>query len=162
DKLVSMIQSVTLFMSPGIYRFPGTASANLREVGAKGLSLVKMSHAGHPVPPGFILAVWFFEPWIDILETTDEWSAFQNASADVVKECCDKLKERAAKLTFDDGQARCVIKALNFFAADTLFAVRSSSPQEDLQGSSFAGGYETVLGVTRAGMEEAIRRAFVS
>jgi hypothetical protein len=28
-----------------------------------------------------------------------------------------------------------------------LFAVRSSSPEEDLVGASFAGGYDTILGV---------------
>ena len=31
--------------------------------------------------------------------------------------------------------------------APSFLAVRSSSPEEDLAGMSFAGGYETVLGV---------------
>ncbi len=162
DKLESMLQSETLFMSPGIYRFPGSSAAQLREVGGKALSLIKMSNAGLPVPPGFVLAVWFFEPWIDILEASEEWSAFRRASDHELKACCDRLKERASNLSFDAGQAECVLRAMRYFAKGTLFAVRSSSPQEDLQGSSFAGGYETVLGVTRKMMEEAVRRAFVS
>ena len=43
-----------------------------------------------------------------------------------------------------------------------LLAVRSSSPEEDLEGASFAGGYETVLGVTKDTLEKAIETAFVS
>ncbi len=45
---------------------------------------------------------------------------------------------------------------------NALFAVRSSSPEEDLEGTSFAGGYETSLGVTRKTLEQAILHSFVS
>ena len=40
--------------------------------------------------------------------------------------------------------------------------MRSSSPEEDLEGASFAGGYETTLGVTTATLEAAIRHSFAS
>ena len=40
--------------------------------------------------------------------------------------------------------------------------MRNSSPEEDLAGASFAGGYETILGVTEANLTEAIRNAFAS
>jgi pyruvate,water dikinase len=43
-----------------------------------------------------------------------------------------------------------------------LFAVRSSSPEEDLESASFAGGYETALGVTPENLEAAIRDSFAS
>ncbi|MFO8059665.1 MAG: PEP/pyruvate-binding domain-containing protein, partial [Bacillota bacterium] len=43
-----------------------------------------------------------------------------------------------------------------------LMAVRSSSPQEDLEGVSFAGGYVTTLGVTEDELVEAIRASFAS
>lgn len=42
------------------------------------------------------------------------------------------------------------------------FAVRSSSPEEDLEQASFAGGYQTSLGVVEEGFEEAFRRCFAS
>ncbi|KAJ1562759.1 hypothetical protein HK096_003870 [Nowakowskiella sp. JEL0078] len=41
-------------------------------------------------------------------------------------------------------------------------AVRSSSPEEDLGGASFAGGYETILGVRLDGLYTAILKAFLS
>ena len=43
-----------------------------------------------------------------------------------------------------------------------FFAVRSSSPEEDLEGASFAGGYETTLGVTVETLEAAILHSFTS
>lgn len=53
-----------------------------------------------------------------------------------------------------------------FIAFDTtnnqMCAVRSSSPEEDLEGASFAGGYETVLGVIKENIEEAVKTCFIS
>jgi len=51
-------------MSKSIYFFPGDAKATLGEVGGKGLSLLESSRALLPVPPGCILTVYFFEPWL--------------------------------------------------------------------------------------------------
>ena len=42
------------------------------------------------------------------------------------------------------------------------FAVRSSGTAEDLEGASFAGQYETILGVPLDGLPEAVRRVFES
>ena len=42
------------------------------------------------------------------------------------------------------------------------FAVRSSGTAEDLEGASFAGQYETVLGVSLEGLPGAVRRVFDS
>ena len=43
-----------------------------------------------------------------------------------------------------------------------LYAVRSSSPEEDLSGASFAGNYETYLGIQYDSLEEYILKAFIS
>jgi len=43
-----------------------------------------------------------------------------------------------------------------------LFAVRSSSPEEDLSGSSFAGMYETYLGTTHNTLDAMIAKAYSS
>ena len=45
---------------------------------------------------------------------------------------------------------------------DQMYSVRSSSPEEDMQGASFAGMYETYLGVTTDRIEARIRDVFVS
>ena len=43
-----------------------------------------------------------------------------------------------------------------------MFAVRSSSPEEDLAAASFAGGYETRLGVRAHDLAQALRGCFAS
>ena len=69
---------------------------------------------------------------------------------------CDALKQASQELFLDDAQEQALSHALEPFGKDTLFAVRSSSPEEDLESSSFAGGYETVLGVTRSALRQAL------
>jgi phosphoenolpyruvate synthase/pyruvate phosphate dikinase len=44
-----------------IYAFDASPLPKLTEVGGKGFSLTRMTHADLPVPPGFTLAVAFFE-----------------------------------------------------------------------------------------------------
>ena len=72
------------------------------------------------------------------------------------------MKARCSALQLTATQRDALDEALRAFPEDGLFAVRSSSPEEDLEGSSFAGEYETSLGVTRDGLEKAIRHSFTS
>ena len=145
-----------------IFKFPGGSDATLAQVGGKGLSLIKSSNAGLPVPPGFVLAVDFFQPWLDALKQTAAWSAFSKAEADQMAAACAALKNASDNFVFNEAQASAIEVQLKTFAAAALFAVRSSSPEEDLEGASFAGGYETILGVNKTNMEGAVLRAFAS
>ncbi len=62
-----------------IYIFDASPLPTLTEVGGKGLSLIRMTQSGLPVPPGFKLSVAFFAPWITDLQATPEWQAVQTA-----------------------------------------------------------------------------------
>lgn len=115
-----------------------------------------------PVPPGLILTTAFFEPWWNELFQTDEWKAFLNVSERLLAPVASNLKAHGMLLTFNDYQNDVLAEALEKFSSDQLFAVRSSSPEEDLEGSSFAGVYETVLGVTRKNIQAAVRTCFAS
>src|SRR5262249_3744641 len=64
---------------------------------------------------------------------------------DALAHTCAVLKQTAAAFPFTEAQEKILTEALRKFDTDALFAVRSSSPHEDLEGASFAGGYETVL-----------------
>jgi rifampicin phosphotransferase len=137
----------------------------LKEVGGKGLSLIKMAGAGLPVPPGFVMTVEFFRPWLDALKAGSAWREFLAAKPEDYHQRCKALKDACAGFQLDDAQKTIIKESLDTLEAhhrEGLFAVRSSSPEEDLDGASFAGGYETVLGVRAAGFPEAIRRCFVS
>ena len=150
-----------------VWSFSDTPAPANAVVGGKGFSLVKMSQAGLAVPPGFVLSVDFFNPWISTLEQTTAWRDLARAQQAVDPDAalaasCAALKTAGADLALSAEQQQMLDAALGAHPPESLFAVRSSSPEEDLEGSSFAGGYETVLGVTVAGLPEAIRRAFLS
>ena len=145
-----------------IFKFPGGQEATLAQVGGKGLSLMKSSEAGLPVPPGFVLAVSFFAPWLDALRNTPAWAQFEKATAEQMPAACAALKKASETFTFNAEQAKSVESYLAAFPDNALFAVRSSSPEEDLEGASFAGGYETVLGVNKAMLSSAVLQAFAS
>lgn len=149
-----------------IYRFPGTADAPISEVGGKGWSLIKTSAAGLPVPPGYVLPLAFFRPWLEHITGSPGWQRFLAAldrgSNSTLTASCAELKNLAHKLEFTPEQKACLSRLTAAEPAAALWAVRSSSPEEDLEGSSFAGGYETMLGVNRERLQEAIHRIFAS
>lgn len=163
-----------------VYRFSDPVPP-LAEVGGKALSLMRMAHAGIHVPPGFVLPVDFFAPWLETLRSFPAWGDFvaaqekstvapgsngPNGSNDsggmALRAACDALQGHARSLAWSAEQREALATALGEFPVGSCFAVRSSSPEEDLEGASFAGGYRTVLNVSRAGIEEAVREVFAS
>ncbi len=153
--------------APPLVSFPGDPPATLARAGGKGRALMELAAAGLPVPPGLIVTSEFFAPWFAALRASPGWSALVGAAPERWDEPCAALKRRAASLELDPAQ-RAAVDALRERAAAlgiTLAAVRSSSPDEDLAGASFAGGYETCLGVPvrePGALERALRRCFAS
>lgn len=169
-------------MHEAVCSFATARTPGVAQVGGKGSSLIEMTRAGLPVPPGFVLTTGFFLPWLEELRAAPEWSAFVAAvSADEPSD--EELRKRTADLeaageglSFTDAQKRQLSGALEELrdsgsrsgstsgsvSGSRLFAVRSSAPQEDLAGASFAGVYESFLGVTTGELREAVRQVFVS
>lgn len=148
-----------------IIPFPGTERASLAEVGGKGRSLIRMSAAGLPVPPGAVLGVGFFAPWLDAIRASSTWAAFSAAAPEAWPPLCDELKRLCSDLPTVASQTEALAELrerLPGLDAGALWAVRSSSPEEDLGSASFAGGYETRLGVRGSELEPAIRHCFAS
>ncbi len=148
-----------------MYHITGGKTAGLEEVGGKGLSLMRMAGAGLPVPPGFILPVGFFAAWLERVKESAAWRDFLAASPEEYSSRCAALKELCPALEFDPRQLAILeegFSTLDPAYRNGLFAVRSSSPEEDVEGASFAGGYQTVLGVDRAGIPDAVRICFAS
>jgi len=65
-------------------------------------------------------------------------------------------------LKFTNEKAELVQSAFGKLNTEKLLAVRSSSPEEDLEGASFAGGYKTILGATKDNLNVSILSAFIS
>jgi pyruvate,water dikinase len=134
-------------------------------VGGKAISLIRMTQQGFPVPPGFVLTVSFFEPWLETICRTPEWADVLNSSPGEWAQRCEAVKALCLDLELDTPRVEMLARGLEQLNAGgglPLLAVRSSSPEEDLEGLSFAGGYETTLGVTAEGLKGAIRRSFAS
>lgn len=148
-----------------IVAIPNRNPAPLAAIGGKGLSLQTMAAAGLPVPPALVLTTGFFQPWFDALALAPPWHALPGASAQQLPAVCDELKTLAIALPLHDPQLRALADLFARLSAGTgtqLYAVRSSAPEEDMASASFAGVYDTELGVTVDAMEAAIRRCFAS
>lgn len=147
-----------------IHPFTETPLPTLEQVGGKGLSLMRLTDADLPVPPGFVCSVEFFRPWLISIQSTAEWAGVQTAiqNEDSLALCTEAIKNVCSGLQLTRDQEQQLGLALQSFPEDGLFAVRSSSPEEDLAGASFAGGYTTTLGVTRDTMLDALRDSFAS
>lgn len=137
---------------------------DLAVAGGKGRALVELTGDGFNVPPGTILTTAFFAPWIAAVQESDAWQALASGYAGEpgrMVELAAAVKEQAASLEANAAQ-RDVLAAVRDEFPDGSLAVRSSSPEEDLAGTSFAGLYETVLDVDAADLEDAVRQCFLS
>ncbi len=145
-----------------ILPFSTVGAATLDQVGGKAHSLIDATRAGFRVPPGVVLGVDFFRPWLEEIESCEAWAGFLGSAEEELRQSCESVKARCSALQLTPTHRDALDGALRTFPEDALFAVRSSSPEEDLEGSSFAGGYETSLGVTRDRLETAVRHSFTS
>ncbi len=150
-------------MSKAIYFFPDQ-DATQAQVGGKGFSLIKLAGGGFPVPASMVLGVDFFAPWIQQLQAETTLRLQLQDDENSLKHKTSALQRAADKLVFNAWQKHALAAALDELETtpDQLFAVRSSSPEEDMEGASFAGMYATYLGVTAERLAECIRKVFVS
>jgi pyruvate,water dikinase len=103
--------------------------ANLDQVGSKAANLGEMQQAGFRVPNGFVLTTDSFELFMTANGLDNESTQDDVANASIPPEI--------------EAQLQIALAPFN----KSSLAVRSSGVAEDLAESSFAGQYETVLGV---------------
>mmetsp|Transcript_20312 Transcript_20312/g.40544 ORF Transcript_20312/g.40544 Transcript_20312/m.40544 type:complete len:941 (+) Transcript_20312:96-2918(+) len=143
-------------------------------VGGKAASLMKLystpALSSH-VPRGFALTVEFFSSWVDAVTSSSEWAdaqkQLQNGSNDVatLTELFEKLQNKSANVQLSIQQSKALEQLklhMKSWPLGGLAAVRSSAPEEDGSGASFAGAFETKLGVTTHTLEQAVRECFSS
>ena len=142
----------------------------LTQVGGKAASLIRLTQGEFNVPDGIVLSASFFSNWIEAIKAGNPWrNVLRDAKSgnldlahrEQLARACEAAKRFAGGLHFDRDQRRA-LTAIQRDLGEGLYAVRSSSPEEDLGGASFAGLYETTLNTRPDAIEEAIRRCFVS
>ena len=148
-----------------ILPFTTTEHPQLDQVGGKALSLIEMTRQKLPVPFGVVLTTQFFEEWLAVIKETPEWQIILEGREEALPSATIALQALCQTLAFSPQQQAELDKVFAAIQQENdvaLYAVRSSSPEEDLEGASFAGGYETTLGVRPAELQDAIRHSFAS
>ena len=141
----------------------------ISKVGGKGYSLIKMTSINLNVPPGIILCVDFFKDWLNEIKETNLYKELINNSSNNLnlENTLNNIKnwsEENLKLSKEQNiQIENSLK--DIFKEkynNIIYAIRSSSPEEDLEGASFAGNYETYLGIKYEDIEKYILKTFIS
>lgn len=138
-------------------------------VGGKALSLIQLTKLNINVPPGIILTMNFFKEWMDLIKSSPNWTKMVNEIKDLDKteNNLKDIKEYGKlNLKLTEQQINDINTQLNKIFKENykneIYAVRSSSSDEDLKDSSFAGAYETKLGVNFENLEKNIIETFLS
>jgi rifampicin phosphotransferase len=119
--------------------------ADAARAGRKAAVLGELRRAGFPVPDGFVLTAGVLGDVLAAAGLGEDARPEQVDAAGVPAGVADLLAAAAARL-----------------GPSHLLAVRSSGVAEDLPGASYAGQYETVLGVSAADLPVAVRRCWAS
>ncbi|MGD9145358.1 MAG: PEP/pyruvate-binding domain-containing protein, partial [Anaerolineae bacterium] len=68
--------------------FTSDETPELVQVGGKAWSLIYMTQHGLRVPPGFVLTVAFFQPWLDQIRATPEWARALCSTPNALEQNC--------------------------------------------------------------------------
>lgn len=135
-------------------------------VGGKAAGLLRLRQAGLEVPDAVVMTTAFFTPWLEALAADEGWrnaleAARHDAESHALATACEAAQGCVPALALD-AERTALLDSIPKTLGPGPYAVRSSSPQEDQASASFAGLYETVLGVHQAALEAAVRQCFAS
>jgi phosphohistidine swiveling domain-containing protein len=143
-----------------ILHFDQVEEVDYDQAGGKGYTLARLRRAGFPVPSGFIV-------------TTDAYRAFATSNG-LVPHVADTLADddpaaASARIWADFEEAEmppalaAAIRDAYLAFGEGEVAVRSSALAEDDEAASFAGQYETILGIVGCdALIAAVRRCWAS
>src|SRR5215203_4258919 len=137
--------------------------------GGKGANLGELSHAGLPVPPGFVITTTAYDAYVEANDIADVIVARASVARAEDPAGFEQVAEGIRAL-FSGGKvpeamAEEIRASYQELSEDreTPVAVRSSATAEDLAGASFAGQQETYLNVRGAeALLGAVKRCWAS
>ena len=138
------VAAMTLTSTGLVLLLDEVGSADAARVGPKAATLGELRRAGFPVPDGVVL-------------TTEALARTLIAAGLDAGAASDQVE--AAPLP---GEVAAAVAAVAGRLGGGPLAVRSSGVDEDLPGASYAGQYETVLGVPAGELADAVRRCWAS
>lgn len=157
-------------MNEKLVRWLSDAPPEASVLGGKGASLARLAAAGFPVPPGFVLTAEAYRRFHAAagLETClGPVRALDGVpSLAAVRDACQPALRRAMETPLPPEvlqELQAAFERLAAPAAADLFVARSSAVAEDGRAASFAGLYETALGLrTVAEVADAVKRCYVA
>jgi phosphohistidine swiveling domain-containing protein len=129
----------------------GRASVDERMIGPKAFSLVRMNRLGLKVPAGFCLTTEAYRAHIETSGISDRITSILDTVASAPPEeersLLGEIREAIIAAPLDEVLCPTIATYYDKLGAARV-AVRSSATAEDLPGWSFAGQYDTYLGIT--------------
>ncbi|NLY79083.1 MAG: phosphoenolpyruvate synthase, partial [Lysinibacillus sp.] len=126
---------------------------SIEQDGGKGHNLKVLTQSGFNVPTGIVLHANFYK------EHYEKPIEFNYSDTVKLEKQCRAMQEKVKREPLPTALVDEIKKHVN---PDFLYAVRSSSTFEDLEGSAFAGQHETYLNTSVEGLEEKIKECFAS
>ena len=152
--------------TPLVVTFEDVAADSGPLVGGKAASLGELLRAGARVPEGLAVTTAASARFLALPALSEAAKeALERARAGELDEGrLAALRQRLAATPLPDDVRQALLEARRKLWADGVaLAVRSSGTKEDLAGASFAGQYETVLGVVGDdALEAALKRCLAS
>ena len=142
--------------------FEHLGSGDIATAGGKGANLGELTHAGVPVPPGFVVTS---AAYLDAMEhggvRGDLFARFQEVlghvdDATALEQAAIDLRSLVGKSGIPDSLREEITTAYHHLGHDVPVAVRSSATAEDTAGTSFAGMHETFANVI--GVDQVLAR----
>jgi rifampicin phosphotransferase len=137
--------------------------------GGKGANLGELSHAGLPVPPGFVLTTTAYDAFVEVSGIKGEVVALASVPPTedpaAFEEVAGGIRTLFSGGHVPEEMAEEILAAYHELGQDaqTPVAVRSSATAEDLAGASFAGQQETYLNVrAESALLEAVKNCWAS
>jgi pyruvate,water dikinase len=146
---------------PRIVWLDARTDADDEAIGPKASSLARLSRIGLPVPAGFCVSVAAYR---EHLEANSLVRLITSAldSIDPKKSILREIREAIISSPTTEATRQAIETQYRRLGA-TYVAVRSSATAEDLPGQSFAGQYDTYLGITDLdGCLAAVRQCWAS
>lgn len=142
---------------------------DIQQTGGKGSALALLLAEHFPVPGGFVIATAAFSLFCEqhqLLERVDAIVDQSGGDASQLQTCMEQLQQEIRTLALPNALLSALAPQFDTTSrqhGSGRWAVRSSAVAEDLQGASFAGQYDTVLGVgTHDELYTAIRHCWAS
>lgn len=133
-------------------------------VGGKASSLGELAKAGAPVPPFFTISSTAYKEFIRHNNITSKIRKLNEAGADNILELAAEVRNAMMESPLPPYVEETLKKAYREMAGKWgSLAVRSSATLEDIAGASFAGQYETYLGIrTEEDFLNSVKKCFSS